>query len=114
MNWNRTISNFKNIFRFRLRKIQPIEQENQNNIINYTFKYKIKKADQSIDGEIRKLIILNPWTSISVPPSIQYVKDNSGITLLEVGFGVISMKEGKLIEQQINNLLKSKNANVEI
>lgn len=114
MNWNKTISNFKNIFRIRLRKIQPVEQESQNNIINYTFKCKIKKADQSIDSEFRKLIILNPWTSISAPPSIQYVKDNRGITLLEVGFGVISMKEGKLIEQQINKLLKSKNANVEI
>ena len=114
MKLNKTLSNFKNVFRIRLRKIKPVEQENTNNIVNYTFKCKVKKADQSIDNEFRKLIILNPWTSVSAPPSIQYVKDNSGDTLLEVSFGVISMKEGKFIEQQINKLLKSKNANVDI
>jgi len=114
MNWNKTVSNFKNVFRIRLSKIQPIEQESQNNMVNYTFMCKIKKADQSIDSEFRKLIILNPWTSISSPPSIHYVKNNRGITQLEVSFGVISMKEGKLIEQQINKLLKSRNGNIEI
>ena len=114
MNLNIILSNFKNVFRVRPWKLQPIEQESLDKIVNYAFTYKIKKTDQSIDSELRKLIMLNPWTSIAAPPSIQYVIDSSGITLLEVSFGVISMKEGKLIEQQINNLLKSKIPNVEI
>ena len=92
MNWKKTISNFKNVFKVRYRKIQTNETERPDKIVNYAFKCKIKKADQSIDSELRKLIMLNPWTSIASPPSIKYVKDNNGITLLEISFDIISMK----------------------
>ena len=58
------------------------------------------------DKEIRKLIVLNPWTAISSPPLIQVVKDGNNDTEIMIGFKIINMKEGKMIEQRILEFLR--------
>ena len=106
MNWHRISFNFKKIYQDRFGKSKATVDDRPDKINEYTFNCEINDPEHFPDKEIRKLIILNPWTTVSTPPSIQYVKDKNGITQIEIGFSVISMKEGKLIEQQIRDLLK--------
>jgi hypothetical protein len=106
MNWHRISFNFKKIYQDRFGKSKAIVDDRPDKINEYTFNCEINDPENFPDKEIRKLIVLNPWTAVSTPPSIQYVKDKNGITQIEIGFNVISMKEGKMIEQKILDFLQ--------
>jgi hypothetical protein len=106
MNWQRISSIFKKIFHDQLGESSKAVDDRPDMINKYTFNCKIDDPEHFPDRDIRKLILLNPWAAVSTPPMIKYVKDKDGATQIEIGFNVISMKEGKMIEQKILDFLQ--------
>jgi len=106
MNWKKYTVNLKKIFRVQLKKPRTVKEDRPDRINEYTFSVKMHNPEYIPDKEIRKLIVLNPWTAISSPPLIQVVKDGNEDTEIMIGFKIINMKEGKMIEQRILEFLR--------
>ena len=106
MNWRRIPVNIKRIFQVRLKRARVVKDERPDKVNEYTIRCKIDDPEHIPDKEILKLILLNPWTALSSPPAIQFVKIKNQDTEMVINFNIINLKEGNRIEQRIIEFLR--------
>jgi hypothetical protein len=106
MNLRRIPVNIKKIFQVRLKRARVVKDERSDKVKEYTIRCKIDDPEHIPDKEILKLIVLNPWTALSSPPSIQFIKIKNQDTEMVIDFNIINLKEGNRIEQRILEFLR--------
>ncbi len=105
MFWSEISTKIKNAFSFNAKKRDSSTKTTA--IGHKTIQYTLEVANYNKTipiREIRKVIMLNPWSAI-VKPKILQRKNDQDEPILEVKFYAINSANGKLIEQQLRSLL---------
>lgn len=85
-------------------KDEAKDNDGTNEAIDYAFTFETKAKERVLKEHIKEIILLSPWATVT-PHHINFRKAENDTSQVEVQFGVLSKRKGKLIEDEIRKLL---------
>ncbi|MEQ6119844.1 hypothetical protein [Reichenbachiella sp. MALMAid0571] len=90
---------------FRLKqKDEAKDNDDTNEAIDYAFTFETNAKERVLKEHIKEIVVLSPWATVT-PHHINFHKAENDRSQVEVQFGALSKRKGKLIEDEIRKLL---------